>query len=67
MDNTKIKAMEAALSAAIIALDDWTRTIAPEHCILSDVEDTHNRLRNNGGTLYYVSLVIKQCNEAKDL
>lgn len=65
MNDAKIKAMEDALSAAITALNDWSNTIAPEYYDLSAVEETYNRLRNGGGTLYYVSLVIKQCSDAK--
>ena len=55
--------MRNALSSAIVALDDWTRTYAPEFCDEDSVKNTKNRLMESG-TLCYIATVIQQCKDA---
>jgi len=42
-----------------VALNDWVRSYAPEHCNEEQVEETRERL-NDGGTLYYISKVSEK-------
>lgn len=46
--------LRAALEIAAVALDDWTRTYAPEFCDSTKVEETHNRIAEMG-TLAYIA------------
>ena len=55
--------MRAALESAIIALDDWSRTVAPEFYNESDVSETNDRIRQNG-TVYYIATVLEQCRKS---
>ena len=60
---TELQSLRAALKTAIIALDDWTNTYAPEFCDEERVKQAQNRLTEYG-TLYYIATVVKQCRDA---
>ena len=57
------EALRAALKNAIIALDVWTSTFAPEFCDEERVKQAQNRLTEYG-TLYYIANVVKQGRDA---
>jgi len=60
---SEVESLRTALKAAIIALDDWTNTYAPEFCDEERVKQAQNRLTEHG-TLYYIATVVKQCSDA---
>lgn len=62
MDYERVVLREAIVFAKQ-ALDDWTRSIAPEFCDADKVAETQNRLRDVG-TLYYISVVQHQLSKA---
>jgi len=62
-DEDEGDALRNALKTAIIALDDWTNTYAPEFCDEERVKQAQNRLTEYG-TLYYIATVVKQCRDA---
>jgi len=66
MDRQKVQlqALREATAAAIVALDDWVNTYAEELCNEERVKEAHERIKDNGGTLYYVGTVLQQCREA---
>jgi len=55
--------LQEAIVLAKQALDDWTRTIAPDYCDPEKVAETQSRLREVG-TLYYISVVQHQLSKA---
>ena len=55
----------SALDAAILALDDWINTYAPEFCDEVRVAEAKSRLYENG-TLWYLANVVQQCSNAKE-
>lgn len=60
---SKTESLHKALQAAVIALNDWTCTFAPEFCSRERVEEAAKRV-NEFGTLYYIASVAKQCTDA---
>ena len=58
------KAERAALMAADLALTDWVRMYAPEHCDTRHVFESGKRVSEAGGTLAYIAKVRKQIKEA---
>jgi hypothetical protein len=59
----KTESLHTALRAAIVALNDWTCTYAPEFCSEQHVKAAQERV-NEFGTLYYIASVTKQCTDA---
>lgn len=57
------EATEAALKSAILALDDWTNTYAPELCDEERVKQAQARITEYG-TLAYIATVVEQCRNA---
>jgi len=64
MIDTKI--LSDALDAAIVALDDWTNTYAPDFCDEARVAEAKKRI-SQYGTVFYIATVIQQCKQAKEL
>ena len=58
MTDTREKDMEmlrAGLERSSIALDDWVRTYASEHCSQERVRESWGRILRSGGTLAYIA------------
>jgi hypothetical protein len=56
--------LRKALDAAILALDDWTNSYAPEFCEEFRVKMARDRIIEHG-TLWYIATVVEQCRKAK--
>lgn len=48
------------IKSAVVALDDWILTYAPEWCDPEHVRTARERIYNNGGTLSYVATLREQ-------
>lgn len=49
------KLLHEALTNSTIALDDWLRTYAYDLCKKEHVQESYERISQNGGTLYYIA------------
>ena len=58
------KKTKDALLAADLALTDWVRQYAPEHCAKHHVKQTIKRVWDAGGTLAYIAGVRAQIKKA---
>ena len=54
----RIEQLEAALQKSTQALDDWTSIYASEFCDEARVEEAHDRIKKNGGTLAYIADIV---------
>ena len=57
------ESIQTALQSAIVALDDWACSYAPEMCDEERVKEAQARL-SEYGTLYYIALTLEQCRKA---
>lgn len=55
--------LRSALQEAIIALDDWTNSYAPEFCNPERVKEAQDRIYEYG-TIGYIASVVTRCREA---
>ena len=59
----KTESLHTALRAAVIALNDWSCTFAPEQHLEEYVKASRERIHEYG-TLWYIASVTKQCTDA---
>ena len=58
--------LRKAVDAAILALDDWTHSYAPDFGDEARVEEARVRLTENG-TLWYIATTVDRLRKAKEL
>ncbi len=58
------KLLRTALTNSTIALDDWLRTYAYDLCKKEHVEESYERIRQKGGTLYYIAILQEENRKA---
>ena len=66
MKNADKEALTASINAAILALDDWTHSYAPDFCDEARVTEARARLTENG-TLWYIATTVDRLRKAKEL
>lgn len=60
----EVQRLRTALESAIIALDSWTCTYAPEFCDEKYVEEAQQRIAYGGGPLAYIADTVSECKNA---
>ena len=53
-----------ALNTSIVAIDDWLNTYAHDLCNEERVKEASNRIKENGGTCYYIAVTQEKNRQA---
>ena len=56
-----------ALNTSIVAIDDWLNTYAYDLCNEERVKEAGNRIKENGGTCYYIAITQEKNRQALPL